>query len=121
MYRRIKDSDYIQLGNTTIPNAPDNPSYQKYLEWVAQGNTPDPPDHVNAQEEMLTQRMRLLRETDAPWGLADYQHPDKQAWLDYRQALRDLPATAEPQLDEFGNLTNVDWPVKPEPADGEEE
>ena len=114
MYKRIKDSDYIQLGNTTIPNAPDNPSYKKYLEWVAQGNTPDPPDNINAQEEMLTQRIRLLQETDAPWGLADYQHPNKQAWLDYRQALRDLPATAEPQLDEFGNLTNVSWPIKPE-------
>ena len=34
-----------------------------------------------------------------------------QAQIDYRQALRDLPATADPQLDEQGNLTNVTWPV----------
>ena len=35
-------------------------------------------------------------------------------WKTYRQALRDLPATADPQLDSQGNLTNVDWPEVPE-------
>ena len=35
-------------------------------------------------------------------------------WKTYRQALRDLPSTAEPQLDENGQLTNVTWPTKPE-------
>jgi len=34
-----------------------------------------------------------------------------QAQIDYRQALRNLPETADPQLDEQGNLTNVTWPV----------
>jgi len=34
-----------------------------------------------------------------------------QAQIDYRQALRDLPETADPQLDEQGNLTNVTWPT----------
>jgi len=27
-----------------IPFAPDNTDYQKYLEWVAKGNTPEPTD-----------------------------------------------------------------------------
>lgn len=48
--------------------------------------------------------------------MPDYVHPTeeiKQAWLDYRQALRDLPSTSEPNLDEFGELTNVSWPVAP--------
>ena len=31
----------------------------------------------------------------------------------YRQALRDLPATAEPMLDEQGNLKNINWPEAP--------
>ena len=39
---------------------------------------------------------------------------DLAEWKTYRQALRDLPATAEPQLNEFGNLTNVEWPTPPE-------
>jgi len=34
-----------------------------------------------------------------------------QAQIDYRQALRDLPETADPQLDENGQLTNVTWPT----------
>ena len=34
-------------------------------------------------------------------------------WKTYLQSLRDLPATAEPQLDENGNLTNITWPEIP--------
>ena len=57
-------------------------------------------------------RNQLLAVTD--WrATVDYPNPDKQAWLDYRQALRDLPETADPQLDENGQLTNVIWPTPP--------
>ena len=35
-------------------------------------------------------------------------------WKTYLQALRDLPATAQPQLDEQGSLINVTWPEVPE-------
>lgn len=48
--------------------------------------------------------------------MPDYVHPTeeiKQAWLDYRQALRDLPSTSEPNLDELEELTNVSWPTPP--------
>ena len=34
-------------------------------------------------------------------------------WSTYRQALRDLPATAKPSLDDDGNLINVTWPDEP--------
>ena len=37
-----------------------------------------------------------------------------EAQKNYRQQLRDLPATANPQLDERGNLVNVTWPEVPE-------
>jgi hypothetical protein len=56
------------------------------------------------------ERNRLLQETD--WRFRIDQEPS-QAWYEYCQALRDLPTTAEPQLDENGQLTNVIWPVKP--------
>jgi len=38
----------------------------------------------------------------------------KTEWATYRQALRDLPSTAKPKLDENGNVTGVTWPTKPE-------
>jgi hypothetical protein len=57
------------------------------------------------------ERNRLLQETD--WRFRSDLTPS-QAWIDYCQALRDLPANSEPQLDENGELTNVTWPEKPE-------
>ena len=50
-YQQCKDS----FGNVSttcikrsdgwfIPMNPDNTDYQKYLEWVAEGNTPEPAD-----------------------------------------------------------------------------
>ena len=56
------------------------------------------------------QRDQLLQETD--WRFRSDLTPS-QEWIDYCQALRDLPANSEPQLDENGNLTNVNWPVPP--------
>ena len=53
-------------------------------------------------------RNQLLDKTDR-YATIDYPHPTeeaKQAWLDYRQALRDLPAnTTDPE--------NPVWPTPP--------
>ena len=56
------------------------------------------------------ERDRRIAETDW-WAGQDLTMTQEQ--LDYRQALRDLPSTASPTLDEKGNLTNVTWPTKP--------
>jgi hypothetical protein len=45
-------------------------------------------------ERMRIQRDRLLAESD--WTQLPDSSADKQAWADYRQALRDLPATWTP-------------------------
>ena len=58
--------------------------------------------------QLRQQRNQLLSETD--W-MAVADRTMTQAQIDYRQALRNLPETADPQLDEQGNLTNVTWPV----------
>jgi hypothetical protein len=55
-------------------------------------------------------RNQLLAATD--WRFRSDLTPS-QAWIDYCQALRDLPATATPALDENGNLTGVTWPTPP--------
>lgn len=66
---------------------------------------------INAQplKELRTKRNALLDQTDK-YIVADYPHPTpeaRQAWLDYRQALRDLPSTTE-------DPANPVWPVPPE-------
>ena len=60
---------------------------------------------------MREERNRLLQETD--WRFRSDLTPS-QEWIDYSQALRDLPSTASPKLDENGQLSNVTWPNKPE-------
>ena len=58
------------------------------------------------------ERNRKLAETD--WMSFSDSPTMTDAWRTYRQALRDLPSTAKPKLDENGQLTNVTWPTKPE-------
>lgn len=72
------------------------------------------------EELQAAEPLRLMREernnklSKTDWrATVDYPGTDQEAWLTYRQALRDLPATAEPELDENGMLTNVTWPEEP--------
>jgi hypothetical protein len=69
------------------------------------------PEEPTVLERLRLERNRLLQETD--WRFRSDLTPS-QAWIDYCQALRDLPENSEPQLNENGELTNVTWPEKPE-------
>tara|TARA_B100000900_G_scaffold186163_1_gene157831 strand:- start:54 stop:425 length:372 start_codon:yes stop_codon:yes gene_type:complete len=67
-------------------------------------------------KKLRHERNIKLLETDKYTSIPDWPHASeevKQAWLTYRQELRDLPAIATPQLDTNGNLTNVTWPTPP--------
>ena len=57
------------------------------------------------------ERNRLIALTD--WRFRSDLSPS-QAWIDYCQALRDLPQNSSPELDENGNLINVQWPEIPQ-------
>tara|TARA_B100000003_G_scaffold170552_1_gene157854 strand:- start:224 stop:586 length:363 start_codon:yes stop_codon:yes gene_type:complete len=90
------------------------------IEWLTDENRPSNEDIENKRLELQNaeplrllrlERNRLLQETD--WRFRSDLTPS-QEWIDYCQALRDLPSTASPELDENGQLINVTWPTKPE-------
>ena len=78
-------------------------------------------EEINAKviELRAAEPMRLLRQernqklSETDW-MANSDVTMTDDWKTYRQALRDLPSTTSPNLDEQGNLTNVTWPKKPE-------
>ena len=69
-------------------------------------------DNLEVMKLLREERDRLLFETD--WrASSDLTLSD--AWKNYRQALRDLPASASPTLTSNYNLdkSSVTWPTEP--------
>ena len=68
-------------------------------------------EELNAEKPWIAlskERNKLLTQTDK-YATIDFPHGSeaaKQAWLDYRQALRDLPANTDP--------SNPTWPIAPD-------
>ena len=88
------------------------------------GQTPPSEEEIQSKlaELEALEPMRLLRQernrrlTETDWiTLKAYSQKQdvSEAWANYMQALRDLPATQEPKLDDQGNLTNITWPEEP--------
>ena len=91
------------------------------LEWLDSGTAPTEAE-INTEITRLTnaEPMRLLRvERDAKLHACDWKSSSDvtltDAWKTYRQALRDLPASANPTVDSDGNLnaSSVTWPTEP--------
>ena len=91
------------------------------LEWMDSGQQPTEQE-VKAKiiELDAAEPMRLLRiERDKKIALTDWRVlPDQTPsddWINYRQALRDLPASASPKLDSNYELdfSSFTWPTEP--------
>tara|TARA_R100001224_G_scaffold101921_1_gene73689 strand:+ start:120 stop:479 length:360 start_codon:yes stop_codon:yes gene_type:complete len=89
--------------------------------WLDSSTKPTESE-IDTEHTRLTnaEPMRLLRvERDARLAACDWKAssdltlPD--AWKTYRQALRDLPASASPKVDSNGNLdmSSVTFPTEP--------
>jgi hypothetical protein len=66
-------------------------------------------DETTAPDEWLVERMRLNRDAllvASDWAMIADTPTDKTAWAEYRQQLRDFPATWTP-------APTVDFPEKP--------
>ena len=96
------------------------------LEWLDSGQTKPTETEINNKIIELdnAEPMRLLRIerdkrlADCDWVCAkatDTGVAVSDDWKTYRQALRDLPASASPKLDsEYElDLTSVTWPISP--------
>ena len=92
------------------------------LEWLDSKQTKPTETEVNSKIAELdgAEAMKLLREErNRRIALTDWRAGSDltlaSAWSTYRQALRDLPASASPKLDSFYelDLTSVTWPTEP--------
>ena len=92
------------------------------LEWLDSSQTQPTETEVNSKISELdnAEAMRLLRiERDTRIAKTDWRASSDltlaDAWKTYRQALRDLPASATPKLgsDYELDLTSVNWPTEP--------
>ena len=92
------------------------------LEWQDSSQTKPTETEVTNKVTALdaAEPMRLLRlERDKRIALTDWRASSdltiSDAWKTYRQALRDLPASASPSLDSSYDLdlTSVTWPTEP--------
>ena len=92
------------------------------LEWVDKIQTAPTETEINNKIAELdaAEPMRLLRiERDTRITKTDWRASSdltiSNAWKTYRQALRDLPASATPKLDSSFklDLTSVTWPTEP--------
>ena len=92
------------------------------LEWLDSGQTKPTETEVNNKVTALdaAEPARLLRqERDKRIAKSDWMGNSdvtmSSAWTTYRQALRDLPASATPKLDSNHDLdlTSVTWPTEP--------
>ena len=88
---------------------------------VYHGNSDEPSEkaiQTKLTELQNAEPMRVLREernkklAETDWR-ASSDLTLSSEWSTYRQALRDLPFTATPTLDDNGNLQNVTWPDEP--------
>ena len=92
------------------------------LEWLDSSQTKPTETEINNKISELNsaEAIRLLRlERNARIAETDWRASSdltiSDAWKTYRQALRDLPATASPKLDSTNelDLTSVIWPLEP--------
>ena len=96
------------------------------LEWLDSGATKPTESELKTKVAELdaAEPMRLLREernqllSETDWMVTRSIETGvamSNDWKTYRQALRDLPASSSPSLDEYYNLdlTSVTWPTEP--------
>ena len=114
--------ELVPTGTWTITN-----EVYSGIAWHDTSFTKPTEEEVNAKITELNnaEPMKLLRDernlllSESDWIIVKSQETGvaiSNEWKTYRQALRDLPASSTPKLDENFELdfSSVTWPTKPE-------
>ena len=101
IYTKIEDD-----GKSYISCSEDN---QDFIDWVAEGNTPDDADPVDGWIAIRSRRDQILRDTD--WTMTTGATVDQAQWAAYRQNIRDIPQTYKDKTPD-----DVVWPTQPSTA-----
>lgn len=101
----FKNNEGNIIGTTTDPNAGEKISTDssEYIAFLEKLNTLPAPTWDTIRQK----RDELIKNSDWIFLPDANPKPSKEAWLTYRQALRDLPQT-------FSTPEEVVWPDKPE-------
>lgn len=67
----------------------------------------------SAKQVLRNARNMMLINSDWQMMRSNETNTNVYEWKTYRQALRDLLANSSPELDENGQLINVNWPTPP--------
>ena len=105
---KTQDSATMPFNLKLIPFDPDNTDYQKYLAWVAEGNTAEAADGLTWDDIRAT-RDGILQSTD--WTMTTGASVDQAQWAAYRQNIRDIPQTYKDKTPD-----DVVWPTQPSTA-----
>jgi len=101
---RIKDEEL----NLSIPKDPSNRDYYNFLKLLEEGKAELIPyiEPSITWDDIRANRNVLLTQSD--WAIITdaTPKPNKEAWLNYRQALREVPQS-------FSTPESVVWPTKP--------
>ena len=107
----IHDSDYTKL-EWDASNSKTKPTLEDLQSKVTALDTAEP------LKRLRSERDRLLAESD--WVVtkaAETGVAETDAWKTYRQALRELPSTQTPVMEDTPTsqlgIKNVTWPTKP--------
>jgi len=103
---RACPADWVSLGDCPVSDLP--PDREFRAQWRHDGKKVYVDPALETAERWVRirkERNQLLSDSDGPMARANEQGSKVQEWKTYRQALRDVPAQADPR--------SIEWPVKP--------
>ena len=108
---KIVDHDYSKL-DWDSNNSKSKPTLEDLQSKVTAMDAAEPMRRLRARRDQLLAECDWVVTKAAETGVAE-----SDAWKIYRQALRDLPSTQTPEMEEEPTtqlgIKNVTWPTKP--------